>query len=191
MASGKFPLRKWPIAAYFLYTARKGMSSIRLSKLIDVTQKLAWFLLHRLCAAITYADNALSGIVEVGETYISGSDRNRHADKKHRAILAPARRRCSACASGRCREAENVAEGCAFWIPDASGETLHGAINAHVARESTIYSDDWEAYRGLAGYWHAWVRHSPKEYVQGDTHTNGFESFWALLKRGHKAFTTQ
>ena len=122
----------------------------------------------------------LSGTIEVDESYVGGSDRNRHANKKYRQGPGSGK---TAVFGLRERESGRVR---AFPIPDASKKTLHGAINVNFAKDSTVYSDDWKAYRGLEGYWHAWVRHSRKEYVQGDTHTNGIESFWALLKRGHK-----
>ncbi len=179
MESSKLPLRKWLFALYFLYTARKGVSSIQLAKMLGTTQKTAWFLMHRLREFMGVGGDPLAGVVEVDETYVGGSDRIRHANKKYR--QGPGSGKTTVFGMR-----ERTGKVIAFPIPDASRETLHGAIYANVAKESTIYSDDWKAYRGLEDYWHAWVRHSRKEYVQGDTHTNGIESFWALLKRGHK-----
>ena len=178
MAESKLPLRKWLFAMYFHHTARKGVSSIQIAKMLGVTQKTAWFLMHRLRESMT--DNSpLGGIVEVDETYVGGSDRNRHANKKYRQGPGSGK---TAVFGMRERGGKTIA----FPIPDASKETLHGAIGKNVTQDSTIFSDDWRAYRGLEGYWHAWVRHSKKEYVVDETHTNGIESFWALLKRGHK-----
>lgn len=87
MAESKLPLRKWLFAAYFFfYTARKGISSVQPGKMIGVTQKTAWFLSHRIREAMKDG-GLLSGIVEVDETYVGGSDRNRHANKKYTCLL--------------------------------------------------------------------------------------------------------
>ena len=178
LAHSKLPLKKWLFALYFMHTARKGVSSIQLGKMLGITQKSAWFLMHRL-REFMGTDAMLSGTVEVDETYVGGSDRNRHANKKYRQGPGSGK---TAVFGMRERGGKTIA----FPIPDASRETLHGAIGNHVERDSTVFSDDWRSYRGLEGYWHAWVRHSRKEYVVDETHTNGIESVWAVLKRMHK-----
>lgn len=178
MACSKIPLRKWLFAAYMFYTARKGISSIQLAKMIGVTQKTAWFLAHRIREGMQES-GLLSGILEVDETYVGGSDRNRHARKKYRAGPASGKT-----AVFGMRERGGKVRG--FPIRNVRRETLHGAIYEHIEQESTVYSDDLKSYRGLQGYWHAWVRHSIGEYVVDDVHTNSIESVWALLKRMHK-----
>ena len=165
MENSRIPVRKWLFALYFMHTARKGVSSIQLGKMLGVTQKTAWFLLHRLRESMQN-EAALSGIVEVDETYVGGSDKNRHANKKYRQGPGSGK---TAVFGMRERGGKVIA----FPIPSADRETLHGAIAANVTQNSTIFSDDWRAYRGLEGYWHAWVRHSRKEYVVDETHTNG------------------
>ena len=125
------------------------------------------------------AGELLSGIVEVDETYVGRSDRNRHANNKHR--QGP---RSGKTAVFGMREGGGKT--ISYPILDASRETLHGAINAHVEKESTVFSDDFRAYRRPEDYWLAWVRHSRKEYVVDETHTNGIERVWALLKISHR-----
>ena len=180
-AQTRLPLLKWIFAAYMLQTARKGISSLQLSKEIEVTQKTAWFLLHRLRTSCAPEVGLLmSGVVEADEVFIGGLESNKHANKKdglrgHRgkAIVLGARERDS----GRV---------VAFPVPDTSGNTLLPALREHISVESTLVTDDWTGYNSAEAhfYHHRSVCHSAKEYVNGMAHTNGIESVWAVLKRG-------
>ena len=173
---GKVKMHKWIYATYLLMTSRKGISSLQLSKELDVIQETAWYMLHRLRVACGNDMDALRGIVEVDEVYLGGKDENRHENKKlhekgkaERQIVLGLR--------------ERGGKTVAMPIAHADKETLHGAVHKHVRPGSTICTDENPSYRGVA-HRHKTVNHSAKEYVNDMAHTNGIESVWAVLKRG-------
>ena len=174
------PLHKWVYAMYLMVTARKGISSMQLAKEIGITQKSAWFVLHRLREACNDENIKLSGIVEIDETFIGGKESNKHAKDK----LNMGRG-----AVGKAPVLgmhERNGKTLAMPIENTSMAEIQSAIHARVEVGSTLMTDEAGAYSDMDGLFFRQesVNHSAGEYKRGSAHTNGIESVWAVLKRG-------
>ena len=174
------PLHKWVYAMYLMVTARKGISSMQLAKEIGITQKSAWFVLHRLREACNDENIKLSGIVEVDETFIGGKESNKHAkDKLNMGRGAVGK---APVLGMRERNGKTLA----MPIENTSMAEIQSAIHARVEVGSTLMTDEAGAYSDMDGLFFRQesVNHSAGEYKRGAAHTNGIESVWAVLKRG-------
>lgn len=178
----KIPLRKWFMAIYLITSHKKGISSLQLSKDIGVTQKTAWFILHRLRLAtrIKSFNEPLKNTVEVDETYIGGKERKKRWSRRRRKT------------QGRTLETKTPVLGLverkgrikAFKIENVKRSTLHKKVIDNVVFGSKIMSDDFKSYRKLdMAYKHDFIAHSEFQYVRGECHTNTIEGFFSLLKR--------
>jgi transposase-like protein len=178
----KLPLRKWYMAVYLLSTTSKGISSVQLAKHLGVTQKTAWFMAHRIRSAHKQGKGKMFGRIEADETFIGGLAKNMHKKKREAAIKGTGGSGKTPIFGMKNREGEVRAE----VVAGVGIANLHPIIEKNVAKGATLYTDKWVGYRGLKGFYdHTTVDHSAKEYVNGDCHTNGIESFWALFKRGY------
>lgn len=174
----KIPLTKWFLAMYILSNHSKGISSLQLAKWLDITQKSAWFLNHRVREMLSDNDpQVLSGIVEVDETWVGGKISNKHVSKRK----AIGRNENKTVVFGALQRGGNVNTQI---VKDTTAESLIKAVKDNVQEGSIMVSDENLSYKGLSkNYKHVSVNHSQQEYVRGSAHTNSVEGFWSLLKR--------
>jgi transposase-like protein len=176
-------LDKWLAATWMLTNCKNGISSYEIGRALRVTQKSAWFMLHRIRLALQDESfGRMSGEVEVDETFIGGAARFMHADKR-RVRITETGTKDKTPVMGILERGGKVR---ASVIPNRRKKAIQKEIRNHVAAGSAIYSDALLSYQGLNGdFVHQVIDHAEK-YVDGRIHTNGLENFWSLLKRGLK-----
>ncbi|MCZ0937383.1 MAG: IS1595 family transposase [Caldilineaceae bacterium] len=181
MHSSKLGYQTWAVAIFLIMTRPKGYSSVQLGKDLGISQKSAWHLAHRLRQTWDYQHDKMVGEVEVDEAYFGGKERNKHSRKKLRSgrgavgkiPVVGARERWSGDVVAAPVERTDI-------------ETLTDFVEDNVEIGAKVYTDEYRSYNDLGwDYDHRQVAHKRGEYVNGDIHTNGIESFWALLKRGY------
>lgn len=173
------PLWKWFLAVYVIGESKKGISANQLKRMLGVSYKTAWYLCHRIRAAMFDTDpEPLTGIIEADETYTGNAPfrfgrrmPGRSVGGNKAAIIGAVER------GGRVR----------LKVSDrVDRKALHEFLRAVIADEAeAIYTDDYSAYDGIAdeNTRHETVTHSRREWVQGDVHTNTMEDVWSLFKR--------
>ena len=168
----------WVIAIFLLTTNLKGVSSMKLHRDLDITQKAAWHLAHRIRETWKDKLEDFAGPCEADETHVGGKERNKRPEKRSH-TRGPGGK--AVVVGIKDRKTNKIV---AKPVPNRSKEELQGFIGSNVTPEAKVYTDDHRSYIGLP-YDHESVNHSVGEYVKGMAHTNGIESFWAALKRGY------
>lgn len=174
-------LDKWLPAVWLIANSKNGVSSHELGRALGVTQKSAWFMLHRIRLAMQSGSFAkITTIAEVDETFIGGINKNMHADKRAKLNLSKG-------GAGKTIVAGVLERGGtvrAEIVPDRKSSTLQGLISKNVADNATVFTDSATGYTTTRfRFEHGVVDNSLGEYVNGQIHTNGIENFWSLLKR--------
>jgi transposase-like protein len=178
----KVPLQKWFLAIYIATSHKKGISSLQLSRDLGITQKSAWFVLHRIREMLTDKSPVmLKGNVSADETYVGGKLKNKH--KSQRTKAKPGRgSENKTMVFGLLQENGKVVN---HMVKNADHKTLSQIMVDHVAEGSTLVTDGYHAYKRLASkYNHVIVDHANDIYVVNGLSTNNLEGYWSLLKRG-------
>ncbi len=188
-------LDKWLVAVWLVVNCKNGISSYELARDLKITQKSAWFVLHRIRLALRTNDwgkgkmGSRGGAVEVDEAFVGGSPKNWHLSKRAKRVrFTPSEEKIedhkTAVVGLLDRDTRQVR---AKVIPNIRREVLQDAILQNVVGTGKVFTDGMKAYSNLPTlqFVHETVDHL-NEYVRGEVHTNGIENFWSLLKRGLK-----
>jgi len=190
MEDSAIPLEKWLPAIWAIVNDKNGISSWELHRALGVTQKTAWFMLHRIRLGMSLQHKKFGtrkklggsegGPVEVDETFVGGQKKNMHANKK---VRYEARGGATGKAIVQGMLDRTTREVRAKVVPDIKRETLQAEVLNNVKYGTSVYTDDAVGYDRMNWWYvHEVVNHS-EEYVRGQVHTNGLENFWSLLKR--------
>ena len=182
MQSSKIGYRDWLFTFYLISTNLKGVSSMKLHRDLGVTQKTAWHLAQRVRKALKFGGFPFLSPVEVAETYI-GAKRKNMSNAKRGELADTGRGPVgkTAVVGAKDRANNQVA---AKVVESTDKDMLQGFVKDRTDRRATVYTDDAGAYETLP-FKHESGKHSLSEYVRGQAHTNGVESFWSMLKRGY------
>ena len=177
----KISLRKWFMAMYLISSHKKGISSCQLARDINVTQKTAWFILHKVRGLYGQNDSTVLSN-EVDEMYLGGRETNKHESKKVEGTQGRSTKTKTPIFGMLERDGKVVA----MKVEDTKGATLMPIVSQFVEEGATTYTDEASIYNKLAenGYDHLFVNHGKREYVRAnDIHTNSIEGFWGHFKR--------
>ncbi len=183
MEGSKLGFQVWMIATYLLSTSLKSVSSMKLHRDLNINQRSAWFLAHRLRVALADREDVFSGPIEADETYVGGRRTNMpKAKRKEQTGRGTVGKTAVVSVKDRATSRIHVQV-----IPSTDGETLRSFIRDHAGEGTVVYTDGRGGYCGLAAdFKHESVNHSVDEYVRGMAHMQGIKSFLVMLDRAHK-----
>ena len=188
MEDSPIKLDKWLTAMWLIANAKNGISSYELARSIGITQKSAWFMLHRIRLAMQAKNGGrLGGYVEVDETYIGGKARNMIGAKKRAIGMKRGGRfagKVAVMGILQRNDGDSPSKVHTTVVPNVRKHHLLGEIEKHVPDGTKVYSDALMSYRDLGLYYDHEVVDHAEAYVRGNVHTNGMENYWSLLKRG-------
>lgn len=181
----KIPLNKWLLGFRLMAASKKGMSAHQIGRSLGITYKSAWFMCHRIRAAMAPdSPSPLGGknkVVEMDETYVGGKESNKHASKRRNAGRGAVGKQAVVALVER---DGNVAS---FHVANVTAKTLRPLIVTTVSRDSFMMTDESKVYPAVGREFkgHGSVNHGAKEYVRGAFyHTNTVENFFSIFKRG-------
>lgn len=179
----KMPLQKWFMGIYIVASHKKGISSHQLARDLGITQKSAWFMLHRIryTLGLDNDNEKLENTIEIDETFVGGKTSNM-SNSKRKTMKGGGSSHMTP-VFGMLQRNGNVK---AIKVCDTKKETLKPIILANIKRDSLIITDEYHAYKHLKNEFrqHETVSHTSREYTRGIFHTNSLEGFWSLFKRG-------
>ena len=180
--NSKLSLRQWFFAIYMITSNKKGVSSCQLARDLDITQKTAWHILHKIRSVFSQNDSsALTGIVECDEMYLGGVEDNKHKSKRTEGTQGRSTKTKKPIFGMIQRSGKLVA----MAVENTKAETLMPLIKQFVAENTVVYTDESKSYNRLSkeNYSHEFVRHNEKEFVVDDIYTNTIEGFWSHFKK--------
>lgn len=183
LAESNIPLHKWLLAIFLLTTNLKGVSSYKLARDLGITQKTAWFLAHRIRKVFeNQLEARLDSPIETDESYFGGKYHNMHSSKRPPYTGGTIGK--TAVVAVKSRATKKVK---ARVTKPVSSISLQNLIEGTAEKGSTVYTDQHRGYIGLKdkAYKHTSVNHGAGQYIKGQAHTNGVESFWSMLKRSY------
>lgn len=177
---------KWLVATWLVINCKNGASSCEVARALNITQKTAWFMDHRIRFSLGMTPgNKLSGQVEADETFIGGKARSMHKDVRARKIQGTAGKDKTAVVGILERGPKPGGKVRVTVVDNTKKKTIQKELRDHVLAGSAIFTDALKSYEGLDEFQHEVVDHAV-EYVRGEVHANGIENFWSLVKRGLK-----
>ena len=178
----KLSLRQWFFAIYLITSNKKGVSSCQLARDLDITQKTAWHILHKIRSVFSQNDSsALTGTVECDEMYLGGAEDNKHKSKRTEGTQGRSTKTKKPIFGMIQRSGKLVA----MTVENTKAETLMPIIKQFVAENTVVYTDELKSYNRLSkeNYTHGVVHHNEKEFVVDDIYTNTIEGFWSHFKK--------